>query len=220
MPNIYTKGLSLSDVVDTSAWVATVSRDWQGSRKLQAHQYQALLALARRLIPAWEGHNNVQGVVPPLPVDQGLQFTPISAALAAQRRADRRQPKEVWQAFRRLALPPQDLDFIHTCLWKKLSVGTVSDRCPFDSSLEDVYHCTKACSWLTIPVRALQSTFPPVWGSGGRVPFGRLCSDYPQLSLTRAPRILIWKAVRVLWSCRCEVVFHKARLTVNDYLWV
>ena len=28
----------------------------------------------------------------------------------------------------------------------------------------------------------------------------------------------MWKAVRVLWSCRCEVVFQKARLTVNDYL--
>ena len=179
--------LRLSNVVDTSAWVATVSRDWQGSRKLQPHQYQALLALVRRLIPAWEGHHSVQGVIPPLPMDQELQFTPISAALATQRRADGRQPKEVWQAFRRLALPLQDLDFIHTCLWKKLSVGArlraiwpcVSDRCPFDSSLEDIYHCMKACSWLTIPARALQCTFPPVWGSGGRVPIGRLCSDYP-----------------------------------------
>ena len=41
--------LRLSDVVDTSAWVATVSRDWQGSRKLQPHQYQALLALVSRV---------------------------------------------------------------------------------------------------------------------------------------------------------------------------
>ena len=64
--------LRLSDVVDTSAWVAPVSRDWQGSRKLQPHQYQALLALVRRLIPAWEGHHSVQGVTPPLPMDQGL----------------------------------------------------------------------------------------------------------------------------------------------------
>ena len=159
-------------------------------------------------------------------MDQGLQFTPVSAALAAERRADRRQPKEVGQAFRRLILPPRDLDFINTCLWKKLSVGahhkaiwpSVSDRCPFDSSLEDVYHCTKACSWLTIPVRPVKCTFPPVWSSRGRVPIGRLCSDYPQLSLSRAPGILMWKAVRVLWSYRCEVVFQKARLTVNDYL--
>ena len=66
--------------------MATVSRDWQGSRKLQPHRYQALLALVCRLIPAWEGHNSVQGVVPPLPMDQGLQFTPLSAALAAERR--------------------------------------------------------------------------------------------------------------------------------------
>ena len=63
--------------------MATVSRNWLGSRKLQPHSYQALLALLRSLIPAWEGHNSVQGVVPPLPMDQGLQFTPLSAALAA-----------------------------------------------------------------------------------------------------------------------------------------
>ena len=159
-------------------------------------------------------------------MDQGLQITPISEALAAQRRSDRRQAKEVWQAFRRLAHPLQDLDFIHTCLWKNLSVGarlraiwpSVSDRCPFDSSLEDIYHCTKACSWLTIPFQSLQCTCPPVWSSGRRVPIGRLCSYYPQLSLTRAPGILMWKAVRVLWSCRCEVLFQKARLTVIDYL--
>ena len=50
------------------------------------------------------------------------------------------------------------------------------------------------------------------------MPIGRFCYHYPQLSLTRAPGILMWKAVRVLWSCRCEVVFQKARLTVNDYL--
>ena len=157
-------------------------------------------------------------------MDQGLQFTPISAALATQRRADRRQPKEVWQAFRRLALPPQDLDFIHTCLWKKLSVGarlraiwpSASDRCPFDSSLEDIYHCTKACSWLTIPVRALQCTFPPVWSSGGEG------TDWPfvfRLSLA-VPHQGAWdcdvEGSAGLWSCRCEVVFQKARLTVND----
>ena len=94
----------------------------------------------------------MQGVVSPLPMDQGLEFTHVSAALAAQRRADGRQPKGVWQAFRRLVLPPQDLDFIHTCLWRKLSVGarlrairpSVSDRCPFDSSLEDIYHCRES----------------------------------------------------------------------------
>ena len=63
--------LRLSDVVDTSAWVAIVSRDWQGSRKLQPHQYQALLALVRRLIPAWEGHHSVQGLPPPSPWTRG-----------------------------------------------------------------------------------------------------------------------------------------------------
>ena len=50
------------------------------------------------------------------------------------------------------------------------------------------------------------------------MPISRLCSNYPQLSLTRAPGVLLWNAVRVLWSGRCEAVFQKARLTVNDYL--
>ena len=40
----------------------------------------------------------------------------------------------------------------------------------------------------------------------------------PQLSLTRAPGVLMWKVVCVLWSCRCDAVFQKARLTVDDYL--
>ena len=39
----------------------------------------------------------------------------------------------------------------------------------------------------------------------GAHPFGCLCSDYPLLSLTRAPGLLLWQTVRVLWVCRCEV---------------
>ena len=57
--------LRLSDVVHTNACVATVSRDWHGSGKLQPHHYQALMALVRRLIPAWEGHSSVHGSPPP-----------------------------------------------------------------------------------------------------------------------------------------------------------
>ena len=155
-----------------------------------------------------------------------MRFTPISVVIAAQRHADRPQPREVWQAFRRLCLPPVDVDFIYACLWKRLSVGarlkaiwpSVSERCPFDSSVEDIHHCTKTCSWLTIPVRALQCAFPSLWTSSGRATIGRWCSNYPHLFLTRAPGVLMWKAVRVLWSCKCDVVFQKARLTVHDYI--
>ena len=46
----------------------------------------------------------------------------------------------------------------------------------------------------------------------------RLCSDYPLLSLTRAPGVPLWKAARVLWSCSCEAVFHKTKFTVDDHL--
>ena len=61
---------------------------------------------------------------PPLPMERGLRFTPISAALAAQRRADRRKPREVWQAwpfsacaFRQLIWISSMLVFGKSCRW-------------------------------------------------------------------------------------------------------
>ena len=50
------------------------------------------------------------------------------------------------------------------------------------------------------------------------MPIGRLCPDYPQLSLTRVLGVVMWNAMQVLWSSRCDAVFQKARLTVKDYL--
>ena len=41
----------------------------------------------------------------------------------------------------------------------------------------------------------------------GQVPTGRLCRDYPLLSLTRAAGVLSWKTVRVLWQYWCDVRF-------------
>ena len=54
----------------------------------------------------------------------------------------------MWRAFHRLHLPPKGLDFIFTCLWKKLPVGkrlqaifpTVPSTCPLDGAVEDMYH--------------------------------------------------------------------------------
>ena len=95
----------------------------------------------------------------------------LPLCVASAVRWDRRQASEVWRAFQRLHLPPQDLDFIYTGLWKKLPVGKrlhalfpwVHPTCPFEGAQEDVYHRLKACSWMTVPVCTLQCTFPAVF---------------------------------------------------------
>ena len=125
------------------------------------------------------------------------------------------------------AMPsPQELDYIHTGLWKKLPVGQrlhvffpwVPPTCPFEGSQEDMYHRLKACSWLTVPVRILQCTFGLVFSASGRAPINRLRTDYPLLSLTRAPGLLLWKIARVLWVCRCNVPIRSAALDHSAFL--
>ena len=69
-------------------------------------------------------------------------------------------------------LAPKDLDFIFTCLRKKLAVGkrshvvfpAIPATCAPDGALKNMYHRTKACTWLTVPLRILQCT------SVGRAP--------------------------------------------------
>ena len=121
---------------------------------------------------------------------------------------------------------PQDLDFIHTGLWKKLPVGQclhaffpwVPPTCPFEGSQEDVYHKLNACSWLTVPVRILQCTFSPVFSASGRAPISWLCTDYPLMSLTRAPGLLLWKIVCVLWVYRCDVRIRGTALDHSAFM--
>ena len=101
-------------------------------------------------------------------------------------------------------------------MWKKTAVGkrlhsifpNIPDKCPICSAVEDVYHRTKACPWLMLPVRVLYNTFLAVHSATGRAPVSRLCNDYPTLSLTRAPGLLLWKSVRVLWQHCCMVQFR------------
>ena len=73
-----------------------------------------------------------------------------------------------------------------------------------------MYHRVKVCPWLVIPVRILQCTFPDVATSAGQVPMSSLCSDYPELFLTRVPGLLLWKTAKVPWNCRCSVAFRSA----------
>ena len=61
---IHRNVLRVSDLVGSEAWTAKVPGQWQGSRKLQPHQYQALLAPVLRVIPAWEGRLRLEDPPP------------------------------------------------------------------------------------------------------------------------------------------------------------
>ena len=168
---------------------------------------------ARSLVHAWEGHLLVQGSYSGLDLADGIHFSPITQSIACVVHKDRRKDSMFWRASQRLHLPPQDLDFIFTGLWKKLPIGKrlhaffpwVPPTCRFEGAQEDVYHRLKVCLWLTIPVRILQCTFLAVFSQSGRAPISRLCTDYPVLSLTMAPSLLLWKVSCILWLYWCAV---------------
>ena len=69
-----------------------------------------------------------------------------------------------------------------------------------------------------MPVRILQCTFGPVCSASARAPISRLCTDYPLLSLTRAPGLLLWKIARVLWLYRCDVHIRWAALDHSAFM--
>ena len=43
-------------------------------------------------------------------------------------------------------------------------------------------------------------------------------SDYPKLSLTRPPGLLLWKTIRVLWQYRCDVRFRGSLPDISTFL--
>ena len=148
--------------------------------------------------------------------ENGLRFSHVSQSVALSMRADCRQETCVWRAFHCLSLPPKDLDFIFTCLRKKLAVGkrlhsifpSVPSTCPLDGAVEDMYHRTKAFTWLSVPLCILQCTFAEVATPVGRAPMSSLCGDYLAQSLSGAPGILLWKTARALWSYTCSVALR------------
>ena len=189
----------------------------RGTRKLRLAQWEKLHSVLGSLARARESRLPVSGASGALCFEQGFKFSPVSQSVAAFVCTDRwLQEACVLRAFHRLHLPPKDLDFIFTCLWKKLRVGKrlhaifpiVPSTCPVNGAAEDVYHRTKACTWLTVPLRILQCTFAEVTSSAGRAPMSGLCSDYLALSLSCAFGLLLWKTVRVLWTYRCFVAFR------------
>ena len=157
----------------------------------------------------------MQGNASSLGFDGGIKLSPTSQSVASALRKDTCQDASTWWAFHRLRLPPQDSDFIYTALWKKLSVGKclhaaflrIPSMCPLCGACEDMYHRLKACLWLIVPLRVLDCSFPVVRSLAGRVPTGRLCSDFPVLFLSKAQGVLFWKTLRVLWLYRCAVPF-------------
>ena len=138
----------------------------------------------------------VSGPQAPLCLEGGLKLSPSSYGLASALRQDRHKDAAVWRAYHCLKLPPGDLEFIFTSLWKKLAVGErlhqifprIPDTCPLCGAVEGMYHGTKACAWLMTLVRVLTRA---VQSTTGTAPNSRLCSDYPALSLVRAPGLLL-----------------------------
>ena len=94
----------------------------------------------------------------------------------------------------------------------------VPPTCSVRGAREDVHHRVEACPWLVMPVRVLDCNFPVVQSASGRAPTSPLCSDYPKLSLTRAPGLLLWKTIRVLWQYRCDVRFCGTVPDVSAFL--
>ena len=82
---------------------------------------------------------------------------------------------------------------------------SIPNTCPLCGTVEDVYHRTKACPWLALLVCVLNSTFRAVQSAKGRAPTS---SDYPTLSVTRAPGLLLWRSVKVMWQYGCMVQFR------------
>ena len=115
--------LRVRDLIDESTWSVVLFDACRGPKKLPGPHCSALLATLRQLVRAWEGAVPVQRNRAGLELANGLHFTPITHVVASTLRVDCRQETAVWRAFHRLCLPPQDLDFIHTGLWKKLPVG-------------------------------------------------------------------------------------------------
>ena len=66
-------------------------------------------------------------------------------------------------------------------------------NCPYCTSTKDVYHRLKASPCLTIPICILDCTFLEVYPASSRVATGRLCTDHPQPSLSRAQGLRLCK---------------------------
>ena len=183
--------LCVRDLV-TGSWSHLLTAESRGHGKLRLPFWDKLSTVLPTLVWSWESHLPVNGLLEPHDMEGGLRLSPLSQGVACSLRTDRRQDLAMWRAFHCLRLPPQDLDFIHTALWKKLAVGvrlrsifpSIPPTCSVRGAREDVYHRVKACSWLVIPVRVPVCTFAVVHSASGCAPTNQLCSDYPKLSLT------------------------------------
>ena len=146
--------LRVRDLVDTDSWSHLLTAESRGHHKLRPSFWDKLSAILPALVRSWESHLLVSGLSEPHDMEGGLQLSPLSQGVACSLRADRRQDPATRRAFHRMRLPPQDLDFIHTALWKKLVVGvrlhsifpSVPPTCSICGAREDVYHRVKACS--------------------------------------------------------------------------
>ena len=76
--------------------------------------------------------------------------------------------------------------FIWKALWKKFAVRTrlstmmaTEVNCPFDSSIESIYHFTKACTYLRPLFLIIRSLLGVVYSKSEVIEPSRLIADHP-----------------------------------------
>ena len=127
------------------------------------------------------------------------------------------QPLEVWTAWPKLLLPPADRQFIHTALWKKLTVGVrlanwqpVGTTCPICGLLETTQHALTAYKYFSVAAHvASQCMGPATTDHGPEMDPTGILWDQPELSLTTPLGITLWSAFRAAWSHKCMVKMNK-----------
>ena len=87
-----------------------------------------------------------------------------------------RQTPDTWRAWARLSLPPNDLVFIQTAPWKKLTVGCrlanwqpVDTACPLDRAQETMDHALTECRFVPTAFHLAVQCIGPIPHEGGTV---------------------------------------------------
>ena len=126
-----------------------------------------------------------------------------------------RQTPDTWRAWARLSLPPSDLVFIQTALWRKLTVGCrlanwqpAETACPLDRAQETMEHALTECRFLPTAFHLAVQCIGPIPHEGGTVVDPReVLINTTVLSVTTPLGLVYRSAVRASWAVRCKHKF-------------
>ena len=126
-----------------------------------------------------------------------------------------RQTPDTWRAWARLSLPPSDLVFIQTALWRKLTVGCrlanwqpAETACPLDRAQETMEHALTECRFLPTAFHLAVQCIGSIPHEGGMVVDPKeVLINTPVLSVTTPLGLVYWSAVKASWAVRCKHKF-------------